>query len=124
MNWPAVACFYLTGATMLGAFGAHALKDRLDEYSLGVWEKAVFYHFIHALGLLVTPLLAKTELIGQAAAQRVCWFLATGVLIFSGSLYTLAFTGVRAAGALAPVGGTLFLFAWTMLGWNLARGRR
>ena len=50
MIWPAVGAMLLAVAVLLGAFGAHGLRDRLDVYSMGIWEKAVFYHFVHALG--------------------------------------------------------------------------
>ena len=55
MNWSAIGAIFLALAVGLGAFGAHGLKDRLDAYSLGIWEKAVFYHFIHALGCWWSP---------------------------------------------------------------------
>ena len=60
MNWSAIGAIFLALAVGLGAFGAHALKDRLDAYSLGIWEKAVFYHFIHSLGVLVVSMLPRT----------------------------------------------------------------
>lgn len=109
---------------MTGAFGAHGLRGKLDDYSMGVYEKAVFYHFIHALGLLVVPLLARTGSLGDAGAARVCWLLAIGILIFSGSLYVLAATGIRTLGAITPFGGLAFIAAWLMLAWELLRGQR
>src|SRR5262249_46502313 len=60
MTWSAIAALLLALAVMLGAFGAHGLKDRLDAYSMDVYQKAVFYHFIHALGLLVVTLSPRT----------------------------------------------------------------
>ncbi len=60
MNWSSAAAVALALAVMLGAFGAHGLRNRLDAYALGIWEKAVFYHFIHALGLLIVSLLARS----------------------------------------------------------------
>ena len=115
MNWPATAAIALALAVMLGAFGAHGLRNRLDAYSLGIWEKAVFYHFIHALGLLIVPLVAP------AGASRVSWLLLAGILIFSGSLYLLAITGVRTLGAITPIGGLSFIAAWLLLAWQLTR---
>jgi len=122
MNWAGVGSVFLGLAVMLGAFGAHTLKDRFDAYSTGIWEKAVFYHFIHALGLLCLPLFARTGMIGEASANRVCWLLAAGILLFSGSLYTLAVTGLRTLGAVTPLGGVAFILAWLLLGWDLFRG--
>jgi uncharacterized membrane protein YgdD (TMEM256/DUF423 family) len=108
-------------AVMLGAFGAHGLRAKLDAYSLDVYEKAVFYHFVHAIGLLVVPLLARAAIITDTGASRVCWLLAAGILIFSGSLYALAISGVRTLGAITPIGGFAFIAAWLLLSWELAR---
>ena len=123
MNWPAVGALGLGLAVMLGAFGAHALRDRFDAYANGIWEKAVLYHFIHVLGLLIVPALARSGAMTPEAANRVCWLLAAGVLIFSGSLYALALSGVRTLGAITPIGGTAFIAAWLLLAWELFRGR-
>ena len=120
-RWMAAASVALALAVALGAFGAHGLRSRLDAYSLGIYEKAVFYHFVHAMGLLVVPLLARVELLNAAAAVRVCWLLLAGIVLFSGSLYILAITGVRALGAVTPFGGVAFLAAWLMLAWALIR---
>lgn len=121
MNWPGVAAVFLALAVMLGAFGAHALRARFDAYSMDIWEKAVLYHFLHALGLLVVPVLARTELVSHEGASRVCWLLAAGILIFSGSLYALAFTGIRTLGAVTPIGGTAFIAAWLLMAWEFLR---
>ena len=104
-------------AVGLGAFGAHGLRGRLDTYSMTIYEKAVFYHFIHALGLLVVPLVARD------AGNRTCWLLLAGILLFSGSLYLLAITGVRMLGAVTPLGGVAFIAAWLLLAWELLRRR-
>jgi len=118
MNWSAVGAAFLAVAVGLGAFGAHGLKDRLDPYSLGVYEKAVFYHFVHALGILIVGSLPR---LGAAAAGRVCWLLTLGILLFSGSLYFLAVSGVRTLGAVAPFGGLSFIGAWLLLAFSLWR---
>jgi uncharacterized membrane protein YgdD (TMEM256/DUF423 family) len=115
MNWSAIGAALLAAAVMSGAFGAHALKDRLDAYSMGIWEKAVFYHFIHALGLLIAPVLAPRE------ANAVGLLLFAGILLFSGSLYALALTGVRTLGAVTPFGGLAFIAAWVWLAVALFR---
>jgi uncharacterized membrane protein YgdD (TMEM256/DUF423 family) len=88
-----------------------------------VYEKAVFYHFIHATGLLVVPVLAKIDAVSQAGSARVCWLLIAGILIFSGSLYALAISGVRTLGAITPFGGLSFICAWALLAWELLRSR-
>ena len=115
MNWSAIGAILLALGVALGAFGAHGLKDRLDAYSLGIWEKAVFYHFIHAMGVLVVSMLPRTGTFPIAGASSVCWLLTAGVLIFSGSLYALALTGARSMGAITPVGGVCFIAAWVLL---------
>jgi len=93
MNWSGIAAILLGLAVALGAFGAHGLRARLDAYSMGIYEKAVFYHFIHALGLLLVSILPKVGVLRPGAAAWVCWLLTAGILIFSGSLYLLAVTG-------------------------------
>ena len=114
----ALAAFLLALAVGLGAFGAHALKERLDAYALGIWEKAVFYHFVHALGMLIVASVAKMR---ESTAEIVCWFLLAGIVLFSGSLYLLALTGTKALGAVTPFGGVAFILAWAVLGWSLFR---
>jgi len=106
---------------MLGAFGAHALKARFDAYSMGIWEKAVFYHFIHALGMLIAAQMPKLGALSAGAAAWVCALLLAGIVLFSGSLYALALTGVRALGAVTPLGGLSFIAAWLLLAIALVR---
>ena len=121
MNWSATAAIMLALGVIFGAFGAHALRARLDAYLMGVYEKAVFYHFVHALGMLIVSLLPKTGAIGQSPAGWVCGLLLAGIAIFSGSLYALAITGQRVLGAITPIGGVSFIAAWLMLAWVLVR---
>lgn len=102
----AALCLLAVG---LGAFGAHALKAALQSNGmLDVWNKAVLYHFLHALALLV---LAR-----HGGGNRVaCYLIAAGILFFSGSLYVLALTNIRWLGAITPVGGLCFLAGWAWL---------
>ena len=102
-------------AVAMGAFGAHALKEKLDAYSLAVYEKAAFYHFVHALGLLLVALLAAQISLEQKWTTIICSLLFAGVVVFSGSLYLLAITGVKWLGAITPIGGTMFIAAWLIL---------
>jgi uncharacterized membrane protein YgdD (TMEM256/DUF423 family) len=118
MNWSATGSILMALGVMLGAFGAHALKDRLDAYSLDVYQKAVFYHFIHALGILIV---ARTSGLTQSATTTVCALLLAGIVLFSGSLYLLAVTGTRALGAVTPFGGLAFIAAWLLLAYHLLR---
>ncbi len=115
MNWTVVAAVLLGLAVMLGAFGAHGIQGRLDAYSMGVYEKAVFYHFIHALGLLMVSLLPRMGVLAESRGAWICWLLTAGILIFSGSLYVLAVSGVKALGAITPLGGLCFIAAWLLL---------
>ncbi len=115
MNWTGIGSLALGVAVMLGAFGAHGLRARLDAYSMGVYERAVFYHFIHALGLLIASILPKLGVISESAGTWVCSLLLAGILIFSGSLYLLAVTGNRGLGAITPIGGLAFIAAWLWL---------
>ncbi len=96
-------------AVALGAFGAHALKQTLAQNGFAdVWEKAVLYHLVHAVVLLV---LAPRDPLPLLA---YCLILA-GVIVFSGSLYLLAFSGVRWLGAITPLGGLSLLAGWLVL---------
>lgn len=103
-----------------GAFGAHALKGKLSTDMMAVYQTAVQYHFIHALGLLA---------IGLAAAQfgNNTWFAASGItmligiIIFSGSLYMLSLSGIRWLGAITPIGGLGLITAWGLLAIGLLK---
>jgi uncharacterized membrane protein YgdD (TMEM256/DUF423 family) len=121
MTWSSVGSLLLALAVILGAFGAHGLRDRLDAYSMGVYEKAVFYHFIHGLGLLMVSFLPKTGTFSEFATNWVCGLLLAGIVIFSGSLYALAISGNRMLGAITPLGGVAFIAAWLALAWFLMR---
>ncbi len=122
MYWSGLGGLLLGLAVIFGAFGAHALRGRLDAYSQAVYERAVFYHYVHALGLLIVPLLARVGWISDSVAFWVCVLLLAGILLFSGSLYALAMTGVRMLGAITPLGGVSFILAWLLLAFVLIRG--
>ena len=102
----AALCFLAVG---LGAFGAHALKSTLESHGmLDVWNKGVFYHFVHAVALVALALFGTVN--------RGAWILLfAGVLLFSGSLYTMALTNLRWLGAITPLGGLCFLGGWAWL---------
>ena len=96
-------------AVLLGAFGAHGLKDLLGHNgTTAIWEKAVFYHFIHAVMLFVLAQMKKPPAVAW-------WGFFTGIVIFSGSLYLLAVTNVKWLGAITPIGGTAFIVGWVCL---------
>ncbi|MGM0564817.1 MAG: DUF423 domain-containing protein [Pseudomonadota bacterium] len=108
----------------LGAFAAHGLKKRLDDYALGVFQTAVDYHAYHAIGLLLVGLLgaALPSLAAGGAYKASGWLMLVGVVFFSGSLYLLALTGNKWLGAVTPIGGALFIAAWVTLAVALWRG--
>jgi uncharacterized membrane protein YgdD (TMEM256/DUF423 family) len=110
------AAVFLFAAVALGAFGAHALKAKLAPESMAVYQTAVQYHFWHALGLLAVGVLLVQRPEGGALVVAA-WLLIAGLILFCGSLYALALTGVRGWGAVAPVGGVAFLAAWAALAW-------
>ena len=108
-------------AVCFGAFGAHALRDRLDDYLMGVFETAVQYHFYHALALLAVGVIALNQP-QTAMLKSAGWLFLTGTIIFSGSLYILALTGTKWLGAITPLGGLAFIAGWACLaaaGWKL-----
>jgi uncharacterized membrane protein YgdD (TMEM256/DUF423 family) len=101
-------------AVVFGAFGAHALRNRLDDYALGIYETAVQYHFYHALALLAVGLLSVQQ--PQVPLLRASgWLFTLGLLVFSGSLYLLAASGMRWLGAVTPLGGLALVAGWACL---------
>ncbi len=101
-------------AVMLGAFGAHALKDKLQsEGNLDTFQTAVQYQFYHTLALLgIAFLLTKYE---SQWLNYAGYSMTFGILVFSGSLYILCFTGIKWLGAITPIGGLLFILGWAFL---------
>jgi uncharacterized membrane protein YgdD (TMEM256/DUF423 family) len=112
--WLLGCAFALLGVAA-GAFGAHGLRARLSTEMLAVWETAARYQLFHALALLAVAL-AASRWPGSAWALAG-WLFAAGIVVFSGSLYLLAFTGVRWLGAITPLGGACFLAGWLALAW-------
>jgi uncharacterized membrane protein YgdD (TMEM256/DUF423 family) len=121
MNWTATGAWALALAVMIGAFGAHGLRGRLDAYSMDVYERAVLYHFVHALGILITGALAASGVVTRLSANWAGGLLLAGVVLFSGSLYVLAVTGNRVLGAITPFGGVSFIAGWIVLAICAAR---
>lgn len=107
-------------AVALGAFGAHALKARLDANLLAVFETGVRYQMAHALALLAVGW-ACTRWPGSVLSASG-WLFVAGTVLFSGSLYLLSLTGVRWLGAITPLGGVAWLAAWLCLAWGAWRG--
>jgi uncharacterized membrane protein YgdD (TMEM256/DUF423 family) len=102
----AVLCFL---AVALGAFGAHALKETIQAHGMGdVWNKAVLYHFGHAIALFMLAFFGTSS-------RASWWLIFVGILLFSGSLYTMALSNLRWLGAITPLGGLCFLAGWLWL---------
>jgi uncharacterized membrane protein YgdD (TMEM256/DUF423 family) len=101
-----------------GAFGAHALRQRLTPELLAVFETGVRYQVYHALALFAVAWAASRWSAPQIAWAG--WLLITGTVLFSGSLYALALTGSRWLGAITPIGGICFLAGWISLAWGIA----
>ena len=98
---------------MLGAFGAHGLKGKVEPYLLEVFKTGVLYHLIHALGLFVVAWLSTVS-----QDPKISWagiLMIVGIVLFSGSLYLMTVTGIRALGAITPLGGLSFLAAWILI---------
>jgi uncharacterized membrane protein YgdD (TMEM256/DUF423 family) len=105
---------------VFGAFGAHALRGRLEPDLLAAYHTGVQYQFYHALALIAVGLLGTLRPVPLWWTVSGCCF-AVGVLLFSGSLYVLALSGLRLAGIVTPFGGLLFLAGWASLLWGVLR---
>ena len=111
--WIRAGAIVMLLSVLLGAFGAHGLKDVLSDPMKAVFETGVRYQMIHGLAFFVVAWLGSrstSHLINAAG-----WFFLGGIILFSGSLYILSLTGVKAWGALTPVGGLAFLAGWLCL---------
>ena len=108
-------------AVAAGAFGAHALKSRVSTDMLSVFEVGARYQMYHALALFAVAWVAARW--PGPAALAAGWLFVAGTVLFSGSLYLLALTGVRWLGAITPLGGAAFLAGWLCLGWAAWRGQ-
>lgn len=109
-------------AVAFGAFAAHALKGLISPGLLAVFQTGVEYQGVHALALIAVGILGRDS--RDNALNLAGWAFATGILLFSGSLYLLALTDSRWLGAITPLGGTAFLLGWGALAWHAARNRR
>lgn len=117
-----LAAFFGFTAVALGAFAAHGLKHQLSPDLLAVFQTGVHYQMVHALALLAVVLFAL-HAPGRALSVAGGLFV-LGILLFSGSLYALALSGIRGLGAITPIGGVAFLGGWISLGvaaWGVAR---
>jgi uncharacterized membrane protein YgdD (TMEM256/DUF423 family) len=104
-------------AVALGAFGAHALRGRLDPADLGLWETAARYQLLHALAAVF----AADRAARTGRARTACVTFLAGAVVFCGSLYGLALGGPRVLGAVTPLGGAALILGWLMLAWSFRR---
>lgn len=102
-------------AVTAGAFAAHGLQGRLDTHAISIFDTAARYHMYHALALGLAALARRGS--ARAAATTAAAFFLIGIVLFSGSLYALAFTGARALAIVTPFGGVAFLVGWAALAW-------
>lgn len=108
-----IAAAYGAISVAAGAFGAHGLKKTLEPHMLEVWQTAAQYQMYHALALLAVAWLISKQPSGAATAAG--WAFVVGVLVFSGTLYALALSGVKILGAITPIGGVAFIVGWICL---------
>jgi len=118
-------------AVVLGAFGAHGLRNLVSPAELATYRTGVEYHFYAAFGLIVVGLLessSKSEAVAPARMDRglawAGWLMLGGIVLFSGSLYALTLTGLRSIGMITPFGGVAFIVAWALLARAAWRGKR
>jgi len=107
-------------SVMLGAFGAHSLKDRLTGKSLDTFHTAQFYQFMHSIALVLVGILIL-KLGENARLHKAGWFFTAGIVLFSGSLYGLALGGPRFLGPMTPLGGLCFMTGWFLLAFSLPK---
>ncbi len=117
--WVAAGAVSAAIAVAAGAFGAHALRQRLGADALAVWETAARYQMYHALALIAVAWVAGRDAARSVRVAGVAFVV--GTLLFSGSLYLLALTGIRWLGAITPLGGVAFLVGWGCLAWSALR---
>lgn len=115
-RWFAFAAINGALAVAAGAFAAHGLKARLSPEMLAVFDTGARYHLIHAVALAIAALAA--ERFAPQPARLSAGLFATGIVLFSGSLYLLALTGVRGFGFVTPLGGVAFIAGWLALAWS------
>jgi len=114
--WLLVAAINGFLAVAAGAFGAHGLQDRLDAHALTIFETGARYQMYHALAMGLAAVASR-----NSAARLACMLFLAGIILFSGSLYLFALTGMRAVGFVTPFGGLAFLAGWAALARAAAR---
>ncbi len=104
-------------SVLLGAFGAHVLKNRLSIEDLAIFETAVRYQMYHALGILLMGV--SSFYLTEKLVSAPAYFLILGIIVFSGSLFLLVFTNLRWFGAITPIGGLCLIIGWLLFAYNI-----
>jgi uncharacterized membrane protein YgdD (TMEM256/DUF423 family) len=112
-GWIVVAAVNGFLAVAAGAFGAHGLRTHLDPQTMGVFETGAMYHLFHALAIGIAAIALR-----GTATNWAAWLFLIGIVLFCGSLYLLALSGVRSVGMVTPFGGVAFLAGWAMLAYS------
>ena len=110
MNYFAIGAISGCIVILLGAFGAHGLKDILDPYGKSIFEKAILYQMFHTLGILILGVI--DNIVPEIQLQLAGWAFLIGTIIFCGSLYLIAVTGMKSLGMITPIGGCFFIAGW------------
>ena len=118
-KWFGIGALLVGIGVAMGAFGAHGLKGQLDQDSMEVYNKAVFYHLINSMGMVVVALMASLRVVSPRAGRRTLTLLLVGVVVFAGTRYGYAITHERWMAMITPVGGLSFIVAWVWLGLGL-----
>lgn len=112
-NFAFYAAIFMALAVILGAFGAHGLKNIISKEMLVIFHTGVEYHFYHALGLFAVAFVANFNETRQV--KLAGYFMIFGIVVFCGSLYALSISGITLLGAITPIGGAGFIIAWILL---------
>ncbi|HEY5047914.1 MAG TPA: DUF423 domain-containing protein [Rhizomicrobium sp.] len=118
-GWLLVAAINGFLAVAAGAFGAHGLQGRLDVHAQSLFETAARYHMYHAFAIGLTALASPNR--SSAGSKAASIFFLVGIILFSGSLYALALTGLRGLAIVTPFGGISLLIGWAALAWAACR---
>ncbi len=119
-KWMITGAVLMSFAVIIGAFGAHSLKEKITAEYLTVFETGVKYHFYHALGMMIVSLSAFQ--FSTVSYHIPCILFLAGIILFSGSLYVLSITGIKWLGAIAPIGGVSFILGWLLTAYQLYQG--
>jgi len=114
MIWIRYGSLILLLGVLLGAFGAHGLKEVLSAQAKAIYQTGVLYHLVHGLGLLAVGWVSSQRT-AEGLVSAAGWSFVIGILLFSGSLYVLSITGIKKLGIITPFGGAAFLIGWLCL---------